>query len=96
MTTETNLDAIRSGVLRRMEQHDRHVQLAIGGAVVLELLMLGIAVVKLQFSNRIEVVMFALFMLTYTIIVLGMLALGAHVSRVGDRVLAALAERERS
>jgi len=39
--------------------------------------------------------MFALFVLTYTVIVLGLFALGAHVSRVGDRVLAALVERER-
>jgi len=96
MTNDTDLDAIRAGVLRRVEQHDRHVRLAIGGAVVLELLMLAIAVLKLQFSNRFEVVVFALFVLTYTILVLGMFALGAHVSRVGDRVLAALVERGRS
>ena len=94
--TNPNLDSIRSGVLRRMEQHARHVQLAIAGGVILELLMLAIAAFKLEFSNRLEVVMFALFVLTYTMIVLGMFALGAHVSRVGDRVLAALVERERS
>jgi len=94
--TNPNLDSIRSGVLRRMERHARHVQLAIAGGVILELLMLAIAAVKLEFSNRLEVVMFALFVLMYTIVVLGMFALGAHVSRVGDRVLAALAERERT
>jgi hypothetical protein len=96
MATDPNFDSIRSGVLRRMEQHARHVRLAIAGGVILELLMLGIAGFKLEFSNRVEVVMFALFVLTYTLIVLGMFALGAHVSRVGDRVLAALAERERT
>jgi hypothetical protein len=79
-----------------MERHARQVQLAIAGGVLLELLMLVIAVSKLQFSNRFEVVVFALFILTYTILVLGLFALGAHVSRVGDRVLAALVERQRS
>jgi hypothetical protein len=33
---------------------------------------------------------FVLFVLTYSIIGLGLLALGAHMSRIGDRVLAAL------
>ena len=95
MTTDADLDAIRTGVLDRMEKHARHVRFAIGGAVILELLMLAIALLKLQFSNRFEVVIFSLFVLTYTIMVLGMFALGAHVSRVGDRVLAALVERGR-
>jgi len=31
--TNPKLDSIRSGVLRRMEQHGRHVQLAIAGGV---------------------------------------------------------------
>ncbi len=96
MTTSSDLDDIRSGVLNRIEAHARHVRLAIAGGAVLELLMLGIAVLKLEFSNRFEVVVFVLFIFTYSIIVLGLFALGAHVSRVGDRVLAALVERERS
>jgi hypothetical protein len=79
-----------------MEQHALHVRLAIAGGVLLEALMFVVALAKLEFSNRFEVIVFAFFVLTYTIIVLGMLALAAHVSRVGDRVLAALAERGRS
>ena len=41
-------------------------------------------------AKRLAHMVFVLFVTTYTIIVLGLVALAAHVSRVGDRVLAAL------
>lgn len=90
MSTSTDLDAIRSGVLARMERHTRNTRLAIAGAVLVELLFLGIAAGRMEFSNRVELLMFSFFVLTYTIVLLGLAALGAHVSRVGDRVLAAM------
>src|SRR4051794_25330501 len=91
MATHTaNIDAIRSGVLDRLERHGRNVRFAIFGAAAVEALLMAIAIVKLDFSNRFEVIVFVLFVLTYTIVGLGLLALGAHMSRVGDRVLAAL------
>ena len=91
MTTTTDLDSIRTGVLARMERHARNVRLAIGAGVALELLLIATAAMKLEFSNRFEVLVFAFFVLNYTIVVLGLAALGAHVSRVGDRILATLA-----
>jgi len=94
MTSPSNLDAIRAGVIDRMERHARNVKLAMGGAAVIELLLIAVAAAKLQFSNRFEVLVFAFFLMTYTIVLLGLAALGAHVSRVGDRVIAALADRE--
>jgi hypothetical protein len=95
MTNDSNLDAIRTGVLHRMERHARYVRLGIAAGALLELLLFAIAAMQLQFSNRFEVLVFAFFVLTYSIIVLGMFVLAAHISRVGDRVLAALAERGR-
>jgi hypothetical protein len=94
MTSPSNLDAIRAGVIDRMERHARNVKLAMGGAAVIELLLIAVAAARLQFSNRFEVLVFAFFLMTYTIVLLGLAALGAHVSRVGDRVIAALADRE--
>jgi hypothetical protein len=86
----TDLDAIRQSVLDRMERSDRLVKSAIMGAAVLELLMLVTAIVFIDWSNRLEKVVFVLFVLSYTMMGLGMFALGGHVSRVGSRVLAAL------
>jgi hypothetical protein len=94
-TPSSRLDDIRIGVINRMERHARNVKLAMFGAAVIELLLIALAAAKLQFSNRFEVLVFAFFLMTYTIVLLGLAALGAHVSRVGDRVIAALAERER-
>jgi len=86
----TDLDAMRESVLDRLERHARNVRLAVFGAAAVEALLIAIAIVKLDFSNRFEVIVFLLFVLSYSIVALGLVALGAHVSRVGDRVLAAL------
>ena len=81
---------MRESVLDRLERHARNVRLAVFGAAAVEALLIAIAIVKLDFSNRFEVIVFLLFVLSYSIVALGLVALGAHVSRVGDRVLAAL------
>jgi len=86
----SDLDGIRDGVLDRLERHNRNVRFAILGAATVEAVLVAIAILKLNFSNRFELVIFMLFVLTYTIVGLGLLALGAHMSRVGDRVLAAV------
>ncbi len=91
MTTSPDLDAIRSGVLDRMERNASNMRLAIGGAACVELGLLVYALLTIDFSVRLEKAIFVLVVLLYTIILLGLAALGAHVSRVGDRVLAALA-----
>jgi len=85
-----DLDTMRAGVLDRIERHARNVRFAIMAAALAEAALMAIALLKLDFSNRFEVVVFVLFVLTYTVIGLGLIALGAHVSRIGDRVLAAI------
>ena len=87
------MDSIRQSVLDRMERHAANMRRAIAGAAVAELLLIVIVMLKLDFANRFEVLVFLLFVMTYTIMLLGLAALGAHVSRVGDRVLAALHAR---
>lgn len=89
--TTPDLDAMREMVLDRMERNATNVRLALGGAACVELALLVFALTQLDFSVRFEKAMFVMMVLLYTIILLGLAALGAHVSRVGDRVLAALA-----
>lgn len=95
MTTPPTEDLVTS-VLDRIEHHARMMKLAMLGAVALEGLLMVIALLKLDWANSTQVLLFIFSVLSYTIVVLGLLALGAHVSRVGARVVAALDEHGRS
>lgn len=82
-----------SSVLDRVEQHSRNVRLAMIGAAMVEGLLLVLSLALVDWGNRVHVLLFLFSVLTYTIVALGLLALGAHVSRVGARVVAALDAR---
>jgi Kef-type K+ transport system membrane component KefB len=88
--TKIASDEIVSGVLDRMDRHARRVHLAILAAAMVEGLLMVIALLKVDWKNQTQVLLFLFAVLGYTIVALGMVALGAHVSRVGARVVAAL------
>jgi Kef-type K+ transport system membrane component KefB len=88
--TKIASDEIVSGVLDRMDRHARMVRLAILAAAMVEGLLMVIALLKVDWKNQTQVLLFLFAVLGYTIVALGMVALGAHVSRVGARVVAAL------
>jgi hypothetical protein len=79
-----------AGVLDRMEHHARMMRLAVLGAGALEGLLLVLALLKVNWADDTHVLLFIFAVLGYSIIVLGLVALGAHISRVGARVVAAL------
>jgi hypothetical protein len=82
-----------TGVLDRMERDARMMKLAILGAAAVEGLLLVIALLRVNWSDDTHVLLFIFAVLGYTIVALGLVALGAHVSRVGARVVTALDER---
>jgi hypothetical protein len=84
-----------SGVLAQMDRHTRMVKLAVVGAVGVEGLLMIIVILNLDWSNTTHLLIFVFAVLGYTIIVLGLAALGAHVSRVGLRIVAALDASQR-
>ena len=88
--TTNNLDGIRTGVLDRMERAHRHMRLGIVGAAFTEVVLLAVAFTLVDWSDRIERLLFIFSVLSYTIIALGLVALGAHVTRSVSRVLAAM------
>lgn len=92
--SERDLDSIRAGVLDRMERGARLTRLAILGAAAVEGLLIVIAILRVDWQNDTQVLLFLFSILSYTIIALGLVALGAHVSRVGARVVAALEGRD--
>jgi len=93
--TPPDLDAIRESVLTQMERHERSVKLAILAAALAEAVLFALALWLVDFSSRFELLVLLLAVLSYTILAFGLLALGAHVSRVGDRILAALPSPDR-
>lgn len=88
------LDTIREGVLDRMEAGQRLVRIGLGTAALLELAMLAACVLLVDWSDRTQVLLFVIFILSYFILVLGMLALAGHVTSATGRILAALDARD--
>ena len=84
------VDDIREGALRRMERHAATVRIALLGAAAVEGLALILALWLVDWSNRTHVLVFVMSVLGYTIIVLGLVALGAHISRASSRIVAVL------
>ena len=88
--TDSSLDQIREGVLDRMERADRIVRWSILGGAAAEAALFVIAFLSLDWHDRVERTLFLFFLLGYSILVLGLIALAAHVTRVGARVLRAV------
>jgi hypothetical protein len=84
------LDEARGRVLDRMESGQRLINVAIGAAGMLEIAMLAACILLVDWGDRTQVLLFLIFILSYFILVLGMLALAGHVSRSTGRLLAVL------
>jgi hypothetical protein len=90
-----SLDDVRADVLNRMERGERAVRLGVLGAAIMEMLLLLAAITLMNWSDPLHRLLFVLSVCGYTIVVLGLVALGGHVSRVGGRIVAAMEPGER-
>ncbi|HEY0173760.1 MAG TPA: hypothetical protein VGB98_22290 [Pyrinomonadaceae bacterium] len=90
MSERVNLDAVRGEALARIERGERNFKLAFFTAVVFEGLFLAAFLAAADLTNRTHLLMLIAAVGGYTIIVLGLVALGAHVSRGFARVLKAV------
>jgi hypothetical protein len=85
-----NLDRVRAGVLERIERSERNYRAAFWSAVALEgAFLLGFLFLA-DFRNRTHMLLLLATVAVYTILALGLVALGAHVSRCTERVLRAI------
>ena len=91
--TGPDLERLQASVLDRMERADRLTKAAIIGAALVEAALIAIAIYLVNWSDRLQVLLFVFSILSYTIIALGLVALGAHVTRSVGRVLRALESR---
>ncbi len=92
-----NLNSLRAGALGRIERSERNYKLAFWGALIIETLFVISFVWLANLHDRLHVLILLAAVATYSIIGLGLFALGAHVSRSTLTVLKAieLAEAER-
>jgi hypothetical protein len=87
---KNRLDEVRENVLARMERAERARTYAIAGAAVVEAVFLALAIFLTDWSDQRQIVMFLLFVLTYSWIGIGLIALGAHITNNAGRVIAAV------
>src|SRR5262245_35363810 len=85
------LDEVRTQVLARIDAAERHYRFAFIGGAALELAFLTAFFLLADLSNRIHLLLLLASVATYSIIILGLVALGVHVTRSNLRVLQAIA-----
>ncbi|HEX8560010.1 MAG TPA: hypothetical protein VF668_18075 [Pyrinomonadaceae bacterium] len=95
MSERVNLDAVRGEALARIERGERNFKLAFFSACAFEALFLALFLLAADFSNRTHLLLLIATVGGYTVVVLGLFALGAHVSRGVARVLKAVETLDR-
>ena len=90
MSKEKNMDEIRGSALDRIARAERRYRVAFFGAVAIEALFLAGFLLLADLSDRTHVLLLVATVAVYTILALGLLALGSHVTRSTLRVLKAI------
>jgi hypothetical protein len=89
MTTE-KISNPSGDALDRIDRAERHYKQAFVAAVGIEAVMLPVYLALADFGNRMHVLLLIATVATYTIIAIGLVALGAHVNRNTLRILRAV------
>lgn len=90
MSQKVDLDEIRAAALARIDRSERNFKLAFFGAVIVETLFILSFVLMADFSNRLHLLLLISTVSCYSIVVLGLMALGAHFNRGVARILKAV------
>jgi hypothetical protein len=90
MSKERNISEIRASALDRIERAERRYKVAFFGAVAIETLFLAGFLLLADLSNRTHLLLLVATVAVYTILALGLVALGSHVTRSTLRILKAI------
>lgn len=88
--SDSNLDRIRGEVLDRIERSEKNYRAAFYVGAAVESAFLLAFFFLADFSNRLHVLLLLSTVAAYSILAVGLIALGAHVSRCTERVLRAI------
>lgn len=87
MAQNINLDSVRAAALARIDRSERNFKLAFFAAAFVESAFIVSFVMLADFSNRLHLLLLISTVSCYSIVVLGLVALGAHINRGIARVL---------
>ncbi len=90
MAQRVNLDEVRAAAIARVERTERNFKLAFIGAGLVESAFIVSFILMADLSNRLHLLLLISTVSCYSIVVLGLVALGAHFNRGIARVLKAV------
>src|SRR5215470_10271760 len=90
MAQNVDLDAVRVAALARIDRSERNFKMAFLCAAIVESAFIVSFLLLADLSNRLHVLLLISTVSCYTIVVLGLVALGAHINRGIARVLKAV------
>ncbi|MDQ3907518.1 MAG: hypothetical protein M3268_04155 [Acidobacteriota bacterium] len=90
MSNKVDLDQLRSRTLERIERSERNFKLAFYAALIFEALFLLSFLLLMNPHERLHLLLLIATISSYTIVLLGLVALGAHINRGNLRVLKAI------
>ena len=90
MSDKTNFEQIRSQALERIDRSERNFKIAFYAGAMVEGLFLVAYLLLMELGNRTHVLLLIASVGVYSIVVLGLVALGAHFNRAILRVLQAI------
>jgi hypothetical protein len=90
MAEPVKLDEVRAAALGRINRSERNFKLAFFAAAVVEMLFVVSFLLLADLSNRVHLLLLISTVSCYSIVVLGLFALGAHINRSALRVLTAI------
>ena len=90
MAQKVDLDNVRAAALARIDRSERNFRLAFIAAVIVESAFVISFVLLADFTNRLHVLLLLSTVSCYSIVILGLVALGTHISRGVARILKAL------
>ena len=90
MSNENNIDGVRQTALERIDRSERQYKVTFFGVALIEASFIIAFLLLADFSNRMHVLLLIATVAIYTILALGLVALGVHVNRSTLRVLSAV------
>ncbi|HEU4767574.1 MAG TPA: hypothetical protein VFS77_09370 [Pyrinomonadaceae bacterium] len=90
MRNPVNLDEVRAAALARVDRSERNFKLAFFGAAIVETAFVVTFLLMADLSNRLHLLLLISTVSCYSIVVLGLVALGAHINRGVARLLKAI------
>ena len=90
MSDVNNIEGARRSALDRVDRTERNYKITFFGAAVIEAAFLLGFLLLADFSNRTHVLLLIATVATYTLLALGLVALGTHSNRNTLRILRAI------